>query len=158
MERSLRRRRLYAALFCASFFLMMLASLQEAFGQQRSIQFRVFTGITAAQTSGPLPNNGQAMHILTVVFPAEIAAVSGLRIRMEGSFDNSTFFPICEDITSAPLLGGRVYQIAAAFGAWPYVRVRSLNATGSKAMTVYYSGHVIPVVSTIQQQSDRFIL
>lgn len=119
---------------------------------------KVFDGITSVQASAALPNIGQTMHVITVLFPAEVSAVSGIQVRLEASFDNTTFFPVSPDITSAPLIGGQVYNIQVAYGPWPYVRVRSLISTGSKLMTVQYAGTGVPTVPAIQQKSDRFIL
>jgi len=140
--------------------LLLLLTLLTAAAQpaNRTVFRAVFTGATAAQASGPLPNIGQTMHVMTVLFPAEIAAVNGIQVRMEASFDNTTFFPISADITSAPLVGGQVYNIQVAYGPWPYVRVRSLVATGGPLMSVRYAGTAVPTVPAVNQKTDRFIL
>jgi hypothetical protein len=137
-----------------AFILLLIA---PAGAQPRAVFQRVFTTITTAQSSAPVTNSGQTMHILTVFFPSQAVTTTGFQVRLEGSFDNSTFFPIMEDLTRAPLIGGQVYGIAAAFGPWPYVRVRSVNNPPA-AMTVYYSGHTLPVVGFVAEKSDRFLL
>jgi hypothetical protein len=117
-----------------------------------------FTAVTAPTASAAMPNIGQRMHLIAVFFPAEVATVTGLQIRIEASYDGASFFPISPDITRAPLLGGVVYQLEKAYGNFPFVRVRNVTATGGPAMTVYYSGHLNPVVPFITQTLDRFIL
>lgn len=138
--------------------LLSLVLALPAAGQQQAVFARVFDGITTPQASPTLRNIGQSMHLITVLFPAESAAVTGLQVRIEASFDNATWFPISQDITAAVLLGGVVYQIQKAYAPFPYLRVRSLAATGGKAMTVHYSGHLVPIVPLIEQTLDRFVL
>lgn len=118
---------------------------------------KVLSGVTTPQASPSVQNIGQAMHIITVIFPQATAAVSGFQVRIEASYDNQTFFPISPDITTAPRLGGITYQIEKAYVPWPYIRVRSLIAT-AEPMDVWYSGHMRPVVPFIAQELDRFIL
>jgi len=140
--------------------LLFLILFSAAAAQQRkqTVFQKAFNGITAVQASAPLPNIGQTMHVITVLFPAEASAVSGIQVRLEASYDNTTYFPISADVTSAPLVGGQVYNIQVAYGPWPYVRVRTLLSTGAKLMTVQYAGTGIPTVPAINQKSDRFIL
>jgi hypothetical protein len=124
-----------------------------------AVYARPFSAITAASTSAILPNIGQSQHLLVVIFPSELGAVSSLQIRIEASFDNSAWFPISKDITEAPLVGGLVYAMTVGYGAFPFVRVRSLAATpGMEELTAYYSGNVVPIQTVVQEQSDRFIL
>lgn len=120
----------------------------------------VFSGITAAEASDPLPSIGQTLHLICVVFPEEVAEVGSLQVRIEAAFASAgPWFPISPDITTAPLLGGLVYQMTAGYMPFPYVRVNSLNATpGAEEMTVYYSGHRRSPNTVIEEQSDRFIL
>jgi hypothetical protein len=138
--------------------ILLLAAALNAQAPRQTVFQRVFHGVTAAQASAALPNIGQTMHVITVLFPAEVSAVSNIQVRLEASFDNTTYFPISADITSAPLVGGQVYNVQVAYGPWPYVRVRSLLSTGSALMTVHYAGTGVPTVPAIQQKSDRFIL
>ncbi|MBK8200667.1 MAG: hypothetical protein IPK75_20210 [Acidobacteria bacterium] len=82
------------------------------------------------------------MHIFVVIFPAAVADVNPIQVRIEASYDNSVYFPISPDVIEAKLLGGVVYFIQKAYGVFPYVRVRSVLATPASApMTVHYSGH-----------------
>src|SRR5581483_2227820 len=82
--------------------------------------------ITTAQASSNLPNTGQSMHLLRVEFPSAAAAVSPIQVRLEASFDGSSWVPISADITSAPLLAGSVYAFEKAYAVFPALRVRSL--------------------------------
>ncbi len=138
----------------AALFLFLALS---GLAQPAAVFRRVFSGITAAQASGPVTNMGQTMHIAYIFFPGQSTTQSGLQVRIEASYDNVTYFPISEDLTSAANVGGTVYDVITAFGPWPYVRVRSLT-TAPNAMTVWYAGHTIPTISTIQDKPDRFIL
>jgi hypothetical protein len=138
--------------------LFVLLSLVATAQPRQTVFSKVFDGVTAVQASSPLPNIGQTMHVITVLFPAEVSGVTGIQVRLEASFDNTTYFPISADITSAPLVGGRVYNIQVAYGPWPYVRVRTLVDTGAKLMTVQYAGSGVPTVPAVTQESDRFIL
>lgn len=135
----------------------ILASDRQAAAQPTAVFQTVFTAITAPQSSGPIRNQGQSMHLLYVFFPGQTTTQAGLAVRLEASFDNVIYFPISADITQATNVGGQVYNIVAAFGAWPYVRVRN-NATAPAAMTVRYAGHTLPVVGLIQTETDRFLL
>jgi len=146
-------KRLAAITFAA----LMLAANAGSQTNQAAVFKKVFNGITAAQASAAVTNIGQTMHLIYVFFPTQSSTQTGIQVRIEGSYDNSVYFPLSEDITDAPLLGGIVYNVAAAFGPWPYIRVRSLT-TAPAAMTVYYSGHTLPAISVIQERSDRFIL
>lgn len=147
------------AVIVALLAMLMLLAPRPMHGQQQATVQKVFSGITAAAASSPVRNIGQSMHILTVLFPAESADVTGLQVRLEASFEGLYWFPISSTITEAPKLGNVVYQIVVAYGPWPYVRVRNLASTpGGKALTAYYAGHVIPAVSAVTETTDRFIL
>lgn len=152
------RKGLTALLLAILVAAMLTLAAGRGYGQQGTVTLKVFDGITTAQTSNPVRNIGQVMHLITVVFPAESNAVTGLQVRIEASFDQTSWFPISNDITAAAAIGGRVYQMEKAFGPWPFIRVRSLNSTSSRLMTVYYSGSLIPTVSAILQATDRFLL
>lgn len=135
---------------------LLAASLKA---QQSNVVYKkVFNGITAPTASAPIENIGQMMHVIQVSFPAEVAAVSGIQVRIEASYDNVRYFPISSDIISCPLLAGKVYSFQKAYGPFPYVRVRNVIDTGGKLMTVVYSGHLNPVVPFVSEFSDRFVL
>ena len=125
---------------------------------KRVVTKQVFEHIADPSISGPMPNIGQSMHLISVMFPAESATVTGLQVRIEASYDNNLFFAISPDITSATNVGGIVYAFQSAYGCYPYIRVRSLTSSRPKFMDIQYSGHTLPVVPFIQKQSDRFIL
>jgi hypothetical protein len=142
------------------FSLIMLFCAMRAQGQDagKRVVFRsVYTG-TSSYTSGPLPNIGQAMHLVSATFPDTSSTVTPLKIRVEASYDGALYFAISPDIAQAKNVGGIVYAFTSAYGCYPYIRVRSLLGTGMFPVTIEYSGHTLPVVPFIQQQSDRFIL
>ncbi|MBK8200730.1 MAG: hypothetical protein IPK75_20530 [Acidobacteria bacterium] len=119
----------------------------------------LLNGVTAPAVSAPVRNIGQCMHVFVVIFPAAVADVNPIQVRIEASYDNSVYFPISPDVIEAKLLGGVVYFIQKAYGVFPYVRVRSVLATPASApMTVHYSGHVLPVVPVLFETLDRFVL
>lgn len=117
---------------------------------------RIFNGITAPEIGANVRNRGQSMHLVTVIFPTAAAAVTGIQLRIEASYDAANWFSIAPDITSAPRLGGVTYQIRVAYGPWTYVRLRYITAS-ALPMTAWYSGQQ-PVTSYIQQEQDRFLL
>lgn len=120
---------------------------------------RVFTATTLATTSAPIRNIGQSLHVIVIEFPTAVGAVAPIQVRVEGSFDNTLYFPIMDDVVTVPLLGGRVYSINKANGVYPYVRVRSLVATpGALPMRLSYVGHVYSVLPVARQGVDRFLL
>lgn len=135
---------------------LLTAAAAIAAAQTQTIE-KVFSGITTAQTSTTLRNVGQSMHLLTVTFPAEIAQVTGLKVRIEAAYTTAgPWLPISSDVTTVPLLAGKVYAIVPAYGSFPYLRVRSINGTGGKAMHVYYTGS--DAVITVTLQDDRYTL
>lgn len=138
--------------------LLLFAVTAGLLNSQSSAVFKkVFSGITTAQASAPVPNFGQTMHLIYVMFPGQTTTQSPLNIRIEASYDNVTYFGISESVSSAANVGGLVYDVQQAYGPWPYVRVRSLIAVPSP-MTIWYAGHTIPAVTGIQDKPDRFIL
>lgn len=142
------------------FFLLILAAAgQQKTGPSASatVFVKALDSITAPAASAAVRNIGQTQHFITIMFPSAIATVSGIQVRIEASFDNSVWFPINADTTSAALVGGKVYAIAKAYAPWPYIRVRSVVAVSSP-MTVYYTGSTIPGSGVIDQQADRFVL
>jgi hypothetical protein len=102
--------------------------------------------ITTAQVSTFLPNEGQSHHLVMVLFPTTAVSVSPIQVRLEASFDGSSWFPVQADITSVPSRGGVVYTLAQANGVFPALRVRSVvNTPGALPMVVYYAGSPFPV-------------
>jgi hypothetical protein len=118
------------------------------------------SGITAAQASAPLPTRRLApmMHLIQVEFPSAAGSVSPIQVRLEASFDGSTWLPVSPDITSAPLLSGRVFAFEKAYGVFPALRINSvINVPGGVGtMTVRYTGMALPVAPFLTQLSDRW--
>jgi hypothetical protein len=137
---------------------LSLALFAAAQGSDSGFSFRrVWSGLTTTATAEDLPNRGQAMHLIHAIFPAAAAPVSGLQIRIEASYDGVKWFPIAPDMTSAPRLDGLTYNVMVAYGAFPFVRLRSLTAPPSP-LTLWYSGQPRPVVSYVFEDTDRFLL
>jgi hypothetical protein len=130
---------------------------------QPTVHAVVFSAITAGTASNPVRNIGQIQHTIKIGFPTAVGAVSPIQVRIEASFDNSagSYFPICPDVTLAPLLTGSttsVYAFANAYGVYPFVRVNSVVATpGALPLTVHYIGYVFPIVPFLTLMSDRYV-
>lgn len=137
--------------------LAMLILMPAAYSADQAVAVKVWTARTDAGASAPLRNIGQSQHLLTVLFPGRTEPVEGLQLRIEASFDQVRWFAISSDLTTAPAIGGRVYQIVAAYGPFPYIRVRSITAAPSP-MDLWYSGSIIATVPAVQQETDRFLL
>ena len=99
-------------LFSILLILVLLALPELGLAQEitvDSVYQVVFQDLTAVEASEALPNIGQTLHLLAVVFPDESATVSSLKVRIEAAFNEAgPWFPISPDITEAPLLGGIV--------------------------------------------------
>jgi hypothetical protein len=118
---------------------------------------KALTGITAPAASGPLPNIGQGSHLLTVMFKTATADVTGIVVRIEASYDNATFFPISEDVTTAKYTGAYAYGVVRGNGNFPYVRIRAVTAFGAKPMDAWYTGSLYPIAN-VSFSGDRFIV
>lgn len=136
---------------------LLLASWPAITPAEEAVFAKVIKETAAPTVSANVRNIGQSMHLVVVICPAASAAVGGLAVRIEASFDNSLWFPISADITAAPRLAGLTYQIEKAYGVYPYIRVRSLT-TAPTILQVWYTGQLFPTVSYISQESDRFVL
>lgn len=148
-----------ASLILLALLLLFFSELAKA--QQSVVYRRVFSGITGPAVSTPLDNVGQSQHVWVVIFPGAVVDVSPIQVRVEGSYDNSYWFPIGEDIVQAKYFAGigRCYNMNTAYAPYPYVRMRSLVSTpGARPMDVFYVGNVVPVVPVIIQVLDRFVL
>lgn len=110
---------------------------------------KVLQAVTTPQTSQIVSNSGQAVHVLTVIFPAAVSNVSGFSARLEASLDPSsvapTWIPISEDLTAATLHGDFAFAIVRANGTYPAVRARYVTAHPTLAMDAYYSGAAYPI-------------
>jgi hypothetical protein len=92
----------------------------------------------AANTACQVPSVGQGFHTVTWTTTGSSGFV---RLRLEGSGDGSTWFPISADSTVAisnTIAGGSVY----AFGYFAAIRVNLLTFTsgGGATLTANYSG------------------
>ena len=126
-------------------------------GQQNTVFRRnVFQGITTAQASSAVPNIGQSVHIFTLIYPSAVADVTGFTFRVEASYDNTTYFPISEDLIEAKYNGTFAYAIARCNGVFPYVRFRLVAANASNALTAHYTGSLQPI-GIVRFQSDRYL-
>lgn len=139
-----------------------LSTAIASIAQQVTVFSQPFTGITTAQTSGNLRQIGQMVHLLIVRFPAELATVSNIQVRLLASYDGTNFFPVSRDILSAPRLPAagspfNVYAYTRTYGVFPYLRVDSALATpGGALMTVNYSGSQYPTTPTLALTADRW--
>lgn len=126
--------------------------------------------ITTAQVSLPVFQVGQGGHLLLIRFPAAVADVSPIQVRLEASYTcpdpppagtcaMGTWFPISTDVTSVPFLGGAIaYALVKANGSFPHVRVNSLAATpGALGMEVNYTGAPYPIANVFLA-GDRWII
>lgn len=145
-------------LFLLSLLTMLCCNPQTAAGADLSIFATPLAGITSPISSARLPNIGQSLHVIVVRFPAATGAVSGFAVRLEASFDQATWIPISEDVTTASRVSGNTYNIAAGYAPWPFVRVRVVTPAAGQPMTVHYAAHIVPVISVITEKLDRFIL
>ena len=115
---------------------------------QAKAQFLGFTSpqtvqqITLNAASTPqtflIQNLGQNVHFLTYTTAGTgVNNLTALDIRIEGSNDGTTFFPISDD--AIDVLGGQVFAV----GYYPVIRVNLLLftiASGTPTITASYSG------------------
>jgi hypothetical protein len=105
-----------------------------------------------------IPNKGQAAHTLFYSAPS----CTAVDIRLEASYDGTTFFVISQDATdNSPNPIGGVAGIGAltALGYYPVVRARILTlAGGGCAVNAFYSGTAAtaPSSSQVAQQASLF--
>jgi hypothetical protein len=150
---------------------------REAFGQiliQKPVIYCPVTtcaslvSVSAAGASAPLLNVGQTMHVIKIEFPAEVATVSPIAVRLEFAYTcgspvnanctNGDWFQTQPDITEALALTGGVYAFTRSYGCFPFVRVRNVSPTpGGKLMTIRYAGHVLPIVPFLKFDLDRYV-
>lgn len=94
-----------------------------------------FNAVTATGPSAVIQNLGQTVHFLSYKITG--GTPSMIQIRLEGSYDNSTFFAISDDATD--LSQGEVLAV----GYFPYIRANLILCTGCGAgisLTANYSG------------------
>lgn len=151
-----------AGRFCAAAFYIfaaaaLLISQQTPSQAQQQTVFKraAISAVTVPTASAALPNIGQSVHILTAIFPAAVADVTGFVLRVEASFDNTTYFPISEDLTTATYNGSFAYAITRANGVYPFVRLRYVTAA-APALTANYTGSLQPI-GQITLSGTRYI-
>lgn len=112
-----------------------------AIGQTNQVLYKqVFTARTTPQTVN-VAITQQTNHTVTVIFPGESNAVTGLSIHIEAAFSaTGPWMSVSDTLTQATAHGALVYDSVTATGAWPYIRVVSANSTGGKLMDGWYSG------------------
>lgn len=118
----------------------------------------VYNDITAPATSDAMLNIGQTLHLMTVIFATAVADVESLEYRIEASFDNSTYFPITEDLTTAYYHAdlGMAYGMIRGNGPFPYVRVRVVATSGALPADVHYTGSREPI-GNVRFATDRWL-
>lgn len=137
--------------------LLVLISVAISAGQGKADHTRIFTGVTTAQASAAVRNAGQAVHILTVLFPTATSDVSSFTVRLEATHNLTDWFPISTDVTTAKAVGSSfAYSIVRANGTYPAVRVRYLTAHASLPLTAYYSSGAFPL-GEFTLSTDRYL-
>lgn len=94
-----------------------------------------FTAVSTPQVTAPLRNLGQTIHFMT--YTVSGGTPNLIQIRLDGSYDNLTWFAISDDGTD--LTQGEVLAI----GYFPFVRANLLQCqgcSGSITLTANYSG------------------
>lgn len=87
----------------------------------------------AGATTFNVQNLGQNMHFLSYTRSGSITL---LDLRMEGSNDGVTFFPISDDAIDVTTTAGVLYSV----GYYPVVRVNLLAIAGGGTITANYTG------------------
>lgn len=133
----------------------LLISAWPAVAASGSAFRKALNATTGAQVSARMPDVGQSMHMIVVLFPTATEDVSDLQIRIEASndptADSPLWFPISADVTTARYLtsAGAAYAIERANGYYPGVRVRAIASSATLPLTVWYTagnqpvGHVV---------------
>lgn len=145
----------------ASLFLTAVAALASCGGgrvafAQDTVFKKLISAATTPMTSATVPQIGQGLHMLAVIFPAASGTVSSIVVRLEASYDNSTFFPITPDITEGIYTGSFSFAMVRGNGNFPYVRARIVTASMSNPMDVWYTGAQHPIGNTFLS-GDRFL-
>lgn len=117
---------------------------------------KALSAVTAPQASGPMPNIGQASHLLTVILPTATAGVDGLVVRIEASFNGSLYFPISRDITTAVYNGSFAYAMERANGVFPFIRIRGVTVSATYPLDAFYTGSTQPIANVILD-NGRFL-
>lgn len=95
---------------------------------------KILNAVTTAQTVAVPQNLGQTFHFVTYTVAGSATLI---QIRLDGSYDNSTWFAISDDATD--LTQGEV----VAIGYYPFLRVNLVQCVGcggAVTVTANYSG------------------
>lgn len=140
------------------FAILAAAALTVAAQSQPTVFKRnAINAATTPTVSANFQNIGQSVHIMMAYFPSAVADVSGFTLRLEASFDNTTFFPISEDLTTAVYTGSYAYAITRANGVYPYVRMNLTAAHASLALTAHYTGAIQPI-GLVRLSGTRYVI
>jgi hypothetical protein len=136
--------------------LCLLIGMMTPLTAQPPIWTTVFTNRTTTGTSSNIKNSGQTQHILygTVTSNAPSTCINLFNnvLRIEGSYDNSTFTAISPDGVADSAGNFFIY----GNGAFPFIRANLIKIdTGGGAasckVNVFYTGEfpTVPVESTV---------
>lgn len=116
------------------------ANAQPTFTTPQSVtSANFFSGVSTAQASAPFTNLGQTVHFVFYQATGVTGNVTNLRIRIEGSFDGTTYFAISDD-------GGSVGQngtgMILGLGSYPFIRANLLvcGCDAADTITASYTG------------------
>lgn len=100
------------------------------FTSPQTVQKKVLDAVATSQASAVVPNIGQSVHYLVYTTSGTITSLS---IRLQGSFDATTWFAISESATDTSSGGvfGHIYV--------PAVRA-DLTVAGGGTVTAFYAG------------------
>lgn len=139
-------------------FLLAVAVAAAAAQSQPTVFKRAaISAATSPTVSANFQNIGQSVHIMMALFPTATADVTGYTLRLEASFDNTTFFPISEDLTTAVYTGAYAYAITRANGVYPYVRMNLTAAHASLPITANYTGSIQPI-GLVRLSGTRYVI
>lgn len=138
---------------------LFAAAILTAAAQSQPTVFKrnAINAATTPTVSANFQNIGQSVHIMMAYFPSAVADVSGFTLRLEASFDNTTFFPISEDLTTAVYTGAYAYAVTRANGVYPYVRMNLTAAHASLALTAHYTGAIQPI-GLVRLSGTRYVI
>lgn len=129
------------------FFAMVLAIAVSAAAQtptyttpQSVTSSNFFSGVSTAQASSNFTNLGQTVHIVFYQGTGATGNPTGVQIRIEASFDGTTYFPISDDGTDP---GQNSSNVILGVGAYPYVRANLVvcgSCSASNTITASYTG------------------
>ncbi len=109
-----------------------------------SVAQQVLTNQTSPTTTSPVRNVGQSAHWLEYC----TGTLTGIDIRLEASFDATTWFPITDDSRVFNSVAGKCTVLEAG-GYYPNVRVNLLAISGGGAgVSAFYYGAISPITGS----------